>query len=285
MATQLDTSATDIDAIVGTIARLVHEVIGEDLDFDLDIAADSSFSEDIELESIEFVALGEQLQLTYGEKIDLVGWFGELDLDEIIDLTVGELAEFIAACLADDGPPPRPGATAVPEVEVGDLRIHYQRLGTPDGETVVMLHGMLVDNLSSLYLTLAPVLVNVGHGRAALRPAGPRPHAAAARRLHDRRRGRRPGRAARHARHRRAGAPARQQLRRHSSPSRPRWPTPSGCRAWCWSRPTSRSRAGATTWPTTSSWPGSASARTTCSSGSTSSAAASSTAWPARSRR
>ena len=98
-------STTDLDsaAIVETIARLVTEVIGEDVDFDLDITADSSFSEDIELESIEFVALGEQLQLTYGEKIDLVGWFGELDLDEIIDLTVGELAGFIAACLADDG--------------------------------------------------------------------------------------------------------------------------------------------------------------------------------------
>jgi len=93
----------DTGSIVETIARLVNEVIGEDVDFDLDITADSSFSEDIELESIEFVALGEQLQITYGDKIDLVGWFGELDLDEIIDLTVGELADFIAACLAETG--------------------------------------------------------------------------------------------------------------------------------------------------------------------------------------
>jgi acyl carrier protein len=100
----------DTEAIVETISRLVHEVIGEDVDVDLDITADSSFSEDIELESIEFVALGERLQLTYGERIDLVGWFGELDLDEIIDLTVGELAEFIAACLADDRPGPGGGA-------------------------------------------------------------------------------------------------------------------------------------------------------------------------------
>ncbi|MBN2623634.1 MAG: acyl carrier protein [Acidimicrobiales bacterium] len=99
------TPDVEVDGIVATIARLVHEVIGEDLDIDLDVTADSSFSEDIELESIEFVALGEQLQLTYGEKIDLVGWFGELDLDEIIDLTVGELAAFIRACLVDDDRP------------------------------------------------------------------------------------------------------------------------------------------------------------------------------------
>ncbi|HKY69160.1 MAG TPA: alpha/beta fold hydrolase [Acidimicrobiales bacterium] len=50
----------------------------------------------------------------------------------------------------------------MPEVDVGDLRVHHQRLGSPEGETVVLLHGMLVDNLSSLYLTLAPVLVGAG---------------------------------------------------------------------------------------------------------------------------
>jgi len=98
---QLDTATIDTGAIVETIARLVHEVIGEDIDFDLDISADSSFSEDIELESIEFVALAEHLQETYGERIDLIAWLGDLDLDEIIDLTVGELAEFIDACLRD----------------------------------------------------------------------------------------------------------------------------------------------------------------------------------------
>lgn len=63
----------------------------------------------------------------------------------------------------------------MPEIVAGDVRVHYQRLGRRDGETVVMLHGMLVDNLSSLYLTLAPVLVDEmdvvlydqrGHGRS-----------------------------------------------------------------------------------------------------------------------
>lgn len=63
----------------------------------------------------------------------------------------------------------------MPELVARDVRFHYQRLGRPEGETVVMLHGMLVDNLSSLYLTLAPVLVDQmdvvlydqrGHGRS-----------------------------------------------------------------------------------------------------------------------
>jgi len=90
-----------VAGIVATIAALVTEVIGEDAELDLDITADSSFSEDIEIESIEFVALAEHLQETYGERIDLIAWLGDLDLDEIIDLSVGELATFVAACLED----------------------------------------------------------------------------------------------------------------------------------------------------------------------------------------
>jgi pimeloyl-ACP methyl ester carboxylesterase len=69
----------------------------------------------------------------------------------------------------------------VPEIAAGGVRLHYQRLGDAGGETVVMLHGMLVDNLSSLYLTLAPVLVRDmdvilydqrGHGRSQRPPSG-----------------------------------------------------------------------------------------------------------------
>ncbi len=93
-------TSEQVAEIVATIGRIVHEVIGED-DIALDIDAGSSFSEDIEIESIEFVALAEALQATYGDRIDLIAWLGELDLDEIIDLTVGELAEFIAACLRE----------------------------------------------------------------------------------------------------------------------------------------------------------------------------------------
>jgi acyl carrier protein len=104
-ATSERASATvpGVAEIVDDIAGMIREVVGEDYELDVDITADSSFSEDIEIESIEFVALGDLVQTRYGERIDLVGWFGELDLDEIIDLTVGELAEFIAACLGAEG--------------------------------------------------------------------------------------------------------------------------------------------------------------------------------------
>jgi pimeloyl-ACP methyl ester carboxylesterase len=73
----------------------------------------------------------------------------------------------------------------VPELVANGVRFHYQRAGAAPGpgtDTVVMLHGMLVDNLSSLYYTLAPVLAADGmdvllydmrgHGRSERTPGG-----------------------------------------------------------------------------------------------------------------
>lgn len=68
----------------------------------------------------------------------------------------------------------------MPEVDVGGLRVHYQRTGTGP-ETVVMIHGLAIDNLSSLYYALAPgvadrmevVLYDLrGHGRTTRPPTG-----------------------------------------------------------------------------------------------------------------
>lgn len=66
----------------------------------------------------------------------------------------------------------------MPEIEVGGVRLHVQRLGR-GSQTVVFLHGLVMDNLSSWYFTVAnriaslrPVLLYDlrGHGRSG-RPA------------------------------------------------------------------------------------------------------------------
>ena len=81
-----------------TIAGLIHEVIGEDWDLDEEITLETTFSDDLELESIEFVALAEKMQATFGEEVNFVGWLSEKELDEVIDLKVGDVVEFIDAC-------------------------------------------------------------------------------------------------------------------------------------------------------------------------------------------
>jgi len=89
---------TDRDEILRTVERLVVEVAGDELLLVGPITPATSFNADLELESIEFVALAEKLQQHYGAGVDFVGWISKKELDQIIALTVGELVEFIASC-------------------------------------------------------------------------------------------------------------------------------------------------------------------------------------------
>jgi acyl carrier protein len=83
-------------SVLADVERILAEVIGEDLLLEGPLTMETSFDEDLQLESIEFVALSERLLVTYGESVDFVGWLAELELDEIIALTVGQLVDFVA---------------------------------------------------------------------------------------------------------------------------------------------------------------------------------------------
>jgi acyl carrier protein len=80
---------------------MLAEVIGEEYVTSLDIGPETSFQEDLEIESIELVALGERLQEEYTH-IDFADWLATMEVDEIIAMTVGDLVTHIAA----SAPPP-----------------------------------------------------------------------------------------------------------------------------------------------------------------------------------
>jgi acyl carrier protein len=76
---------------------MITDVIGADDLVGIDIGPDTSFQEDLEIESIEFVALSERLMARYGEEVDFVGWMASMELDAILALTVGDLVGFVVA--------------------------------------------------------------------------------------------------------------------------------------------------------------------------------------------
>ncbi|MFT5430550.1 MAG: acyl carrier protein [Myxococcota bacterium] len=86
------------ESVLLDVARMIREVIGEEWAEEVEIGLETSFSDDLELESIEFVALAEQLQLHFGTAVDFVGWLSDMELDAIINLKVGQLVEFIQSC-------------------------------------------------------------------------------------------------------------------------------------------------------------------------------------------
>ncbi|MCL4446710.1 MAG: phosphopantetheine-binding protein [Actinobacteria bacterium] len=80
------------------LAAVLVEVVGDDLLVDTEITLDTSFNDDLELESIEFVALSEKLQVHFGDRVDFVSWIGDMELEEIIGLKVGQLVSYIDEC-------------------------------------------------------------------------------------------------------------------------------------------------------------------------------------------
>ncbi len=87
------------ESVLAEMERILVDVVGEDLLLDGPITLDTSFDADLQLESIEFVALSEQLLVTYGEKVDFVTWLAGMELDDIIALTVGDVVGFVVSSL------------------------------------------------------------------------------------------------------------------------------------------------------------------------------------------
>ena len=94
-------ASTTVDGILDTIGRLVVDVIGEEYALDLDIGMDTSFNADLELESIEFVALAASLRDEYGERVDFVAFLADKEVGEIIALTIGDVVRYIHRSLTD----------------------------------------------------------------------------------------------------------------------------------------------------------------------------------------
>lgn len=84
--------------ILQTIAGMIQEVLGEEWVRETPITMETSFSHDLEIESIELVALSEKMQEKYGDSIDFPSWLAGMELDQLIGLKVGTLVDYIATC-------------------------------------------------------------------------------------------------------------------------------------------------------------------------------------------
>jgi len=94
---------TTEDSILDDVVGMLVEVIGEDFLLEVEVTSETSFSDDLAVESIEFVALAEKLRERYGDKVDFVAFIGQLELEEIMAMTVGRLVTHIHTCLSDEG--------------------------------------------------------------------------------------------------------------------------------------------------------------------------------------
>jgi acyl carrier protein len=62
------------------------------------VTLDSTFAEDIELESMEVMEIAERLIETY-PAVDFVTWFSAMELEELVEITLGDVVSFIVRSL------------------------------------------------------------------------------------------------------------------------------------------------------------------------------------------
>lgn len=91
-------TAVSSEEIFAVLKSFIEEILGEDFKDMVDIRMDSSFTSDLELDSIEIVAFSEKVKLYYGAQIDFTGWLSNKDLNELIALKVDDIVQYIASC-------------------------------------------------------------------------------------------------------------------------------------------------------------------------------------------
>lgn len=98
-ATQPVTAQTVLEVIRSIVAELLGDY---GLDDDLEITADTTFHEDLGLESIDLVTVGAQLAERYGAQVNLAEFLAEKELDDVIGLRIGVLVDFVVAAANEE---------------------------------------------------------------------------------------------------------------------------------------------------------------------------------------
>ncbi|WNI32254.1 phosphopantetheine-binding protein [Streptomyces sp. ITFR-6] len=81
------------------ITALLRDLLAEEGLDDVEIHRETAFHDDLELESIDLVTLAGSLRELYGERVNVALFVADLELDEIIALTVGQLVDYVADSL------------------------------------------------------------------------------------------------------------------------------------------------------------------------------------------
>jgi acyl carrier protein len=91
------------DAVLAYMKQHLGVVIGDPELRHTAITMDTTFGSDLELESIEFVALADRLRTEFGERINFVAFLAKKHVDDMVSLRVGDVVRYVASCLQEGG--------------------------------------------------------------------------------------------------------------------------------------------------------------------------------------
>lgn len=91
----MDSIEKQKETIFESLKKFITEVIGEDVAEELTIERESVFTRDLEMDSIEIVSFAEKVKATYGDNIDFNGWLSGMDMDQLINLSINDVVNYI----------------------------------------------------------------------------------------------------------------------------------------------------------------------------------------------
>jgi acyl carrier protein len=84
--------------VLAELAEMLHAILGE-FGTDIEITLDTTFRDDLGMESLDVVSLIGRLQARYGSAVNLAQFAAAFDLDSVRELRVGQLVEYISRSL------------------------------------------------------------------------------------------------------------------------------------------------------------------------------------------
>lgn len=97
-----DERGTTEGRVLSLVRCQVGAVIGDPDLRHTEISMDTTFGRDLELESIEFVALADRLRTELGNRINFVEFLADKSVDEMVSLTVGDVVRYVAMRLEEE---------------------------------------------------------------------------------------------------------------------------------------------------------------------------------------
>lgn len=95
--------AVDEQSVLADLTEMIATVLADIGALETEITLATTFRDDLDLESIDLVALGGLLGERYGDRVNFAEFVADLELDEIIALTVGDLVEYVLVSLRAEG--------------------------------------------------------------------------------------------------------------------------------------------------------------------------------------
>lgn len=80
---------------LGEVIALLRQVIGDDRHWADRVTPAARLDQDLRMDSLEMAALAAALAEAYGGRVDLAAFVAGLDFDDLVGLTVADLAAYV----------------------------------------------------------------------------------------------------------------------------------------------------------------------------------------------